>query len=134
MDRRRLLLILATAGLVLLACAPAVVTFALGWLKLPHIQASGAAPARDTSSPEAWTLFAVFYLGWTIALVILLIWSYDRLDYHWRYHERSPRPTKKGRRRLAATMKMFEAEERAREAAKRSARAPRAPSGKPGKR
>ena len=132
MDRRRLLIIVVPVGLILLALVPAVVTFGLGWLRLQAIRPSGVSPAPDTTSPEAWTLFAVFYLIWMVALLVALIWSYDRLDYHWQYHQRSPRPPKKQRRRLAAGMSFLAGQEQARaDAAKRPARAPasQAPSG-----
>ena len=129
MDRRRLLIILVPVGLIVLVLVPATVTFGLGWLRLPPIQPSGVSPARDTTSLEAWTLFAVFYLVWMFALVVLLIWSYDRLDYHWQYHERLPRPPKKQRRRLAASMGLLAGQEETRtQAAKRS---PRPPSPRP---
>jgi len=129
MDRRRLLIILVPLGLIVLTLVPATVTFGLGWLRLPAIQPPGASPARDTTSLEAWTLFAVFYLFWTVALMVLFIWSYDRLDYHWQYHERSPRPPKKQRRRLAAGVGFLAGQEQARtQAAKRP---PRAPSPRP---
>jgi hypothetical protein len=125
MDRRRLLIILVPVGLILLALVPAVITFGLGWLRLPAIQPPGAAPARDTTSLESWALFAVFYLIWMMMLLVLFIWSYDRLDYHWQYHQRSPRPPKKQRRRTAAGMGFLAGQEEARaEAAKRPPRAP----------
>ena len=119
MDRRRLLIILVPVGLIVLALVPAIVTFGLGWLRLPSIQPPGASPARDTTSIEAWTLFAVFYLFWMIALMVLFVWSYDRLDYHWQYHQRSPRPPKKQRRRLAAGMDLLAGQEKARRARKK---------------
>jgi len=119
MDRRRLLIILVPVGLIVLALVPAIVTFGLGWLRLPSIRPPGASPARDTTSIEAWTLFAVFYLFWMIALMVLFVWSYDRLDYHWQYHQRSPRPPKKQRRRLAAGMDLLAGQEKARRARKK---------------
>jgi hypothetical protein len=125
MDRRRLLIIFVPVGLILLALVPAVVTFGLGWLRLPAIQPPGAVPARDTTSLESWALFAVFYFIWMMTLLVLFIWSYDRLDYHWQYHQRSPRPPKKQRRRMAAGMGFLAGQEEARaEAAKRPPRAP----------
>ena len=119
MGRRRLLIILVPLGLIVLTLVPATVTFGLGWLRLPAIQPPGASPARDTTSLEAWTLFAVFYLVWMLALLVLFIWSYDRLDYHWQYHERPPRLPKKERRRLAAGMGLREGQEKARRAGKK---------------
>lgn len=119
MGRRRLLIILVPLGLIVLTLVPATVTFGLGWLRLPAIQPPGASPARDTTSLEAWTLFAVFYLVWMVALMVLFIWSHDRLDYHWQYHERPPRPPKKGRRRLAAGLGFLDGQEKARRAGKK---------------
>jgi hypothetical protein len=124
MDRRRLLIILVPLGLIVLALVPATVAFGLGWLRIPAIQPAGVGPARDTTSIEAWTLFAIFYLFWMLGLLVIFIWSYDHLDYHWQYHERSPRPPKKQRRRLAAGMGFLAGQELARtEAAKRTPRA-----------
>ena len=54
MHRRTALIWLVTAGLIVLACLPAVVAFGLGWLRLPQIQPWGAPSARDTTSLEAW--------------------------------------------------------------------------------
>ena len=119
MDRRRLLIILVPVGLIVLSLVPATVTFGLGWLSLPSIQPPGASPARDTTSLEAWTLFAVFYLVWMVALMVLFIWSYDRLDYHWQYHERPPRREKKRRRRLSAGMQYLEGREKAQRGGKK---------------
>ena len=119
MDRRRLLILFVPVGLIVLALVPALVTFGLGWLRLPSIQPPGASPARDTTSLEAWTLFAVFYLVWMLALMVLFIWSYDRLDYHWQYHRRAPRPPKKQRRRLAAGMDFLAGQDEARRAGKK---------------
>lgn len=112
MNRRTALITLVTAGLVTLACLPAVVAFGLGWLDLPHIQPWGEQPARDTTSPEAWTLFAVFYLAWMVGLVVLLIWSFDRIGHKWSYYESTPRP-KKDRRRARASMQAVNAEQQA---------------------
>jgi hypothetical protein len=113
MDRRRALIWLITAGLIVLACLPAVIVFGLGWLSLPHIQPWGAPPARDATSIEAWALFAVFYLVWAIGLMLLLIWSFDRVGHHWHYYEGTPRPRKKDRRRTRATMQQVNAEQQA---------------------
>jgi hypothetical protein len=114
MDRRRLLLILVPLALALLWLVPGVLAFSLGWMHLPQIQPPGQPAAPDTTSPEAWTLLAVFYLAWTLALVVLLVWAYDRLDYHWQYHERKPRPTKKTRRRTIASLRAVNADDQAR--------------------
>ncbi len=113
MHRRTALIALVTAGLVVLACLPAVVTFGLGWLQPPHIQPWGAPAAKDTTSLEAWTLFAVFYLAWMAGLTALLVWSFDRIGHKWRYYESAPRPQKKRRRRARATMQAVNAERQA---------------------
>ena len=112
MHRRTAFIALVTAGLIVLACLPAVVTFGLGWLQLPHIQPWGAPPAKDTTSLEAWTLFAVFYLAWMAVLVVLLVWSFDRIGHKWRYYESTPR-SKKERRRARASMQAVNAEQQA---------------------
>lgn len=114
MDRRRLLIALTTLGLLTLVFVPAIVTFGLGWLQPPHIQPWGAPPAKDTTTLEAWVLFALLYLVWMVALSVLLVWAFDRLDYRWQYHERSPRAQKKQRRRITATMRALHAEDEAR--------------------
>ena len=119
MDRRRLLIILVPVALIALTLVPAAVTFGLGWLRLPAIQPPGASPARDTTSLEAWTLFAVFYLFWVVALTVLFVWSSDRLDYHWQYHQRPPRREKKQRRRLGAGLSYLAGQEKARRAGKK---------------
>jgi hypothetical protein len=113
MQRRTALIVLVTTGLIVLACLPAIVTFGLGWLHLPHIQPWGAPAAKDTTSPEAWALFAVVYLFWMLALTVLLIWSFDRIGHQWRYYESTPRPQKKSRRRARATMRVMNAERQA---------------------
>ena len=113
MHRRTALVWLVTAGLIVIACLPAVVTFGLGWLRLPHIQPWGAPPTRDTTSPEAWALFSVFYLFWFAGLTVLMIWTFDRIGHHWHYYERAPRAKKKERRRARATMRQMGAEQQA---------------------
>jgi multidrug efflux pump subunit AcrB len=113
MHRRTALIVLVTAGVIVLACVPAVVTFGLGWLQPPHIQAWGEPAAKDTTSLEAWTLFAVFYLGWMFGLVVLLVWSFDRIGHQWHPYDRTPRPQKKARRRARATMQAMNAEQQA---------------------
>jgi len=112
-DRRRLLIVLVTIGLLVLAVVPAVVTFGLGWLRLPQIQPWGAPPAKDTTTLEAWVLFALLYLAWMAALTVLLVWSFDHIGHTWQPHERSPRPGKKERRRTRATMRAVAADQQA---------------------
>lgn len=113
MRRRTVLIGLVTAGLIALALLPAAVAFGLGWLRLPHIQPWGAPPARDTTTLEQWTLFAVVYLAWMIGLTVLMVWAFDHLGHHWRYYESSPRRFKKTRRRARATMQQINAEQQA---------------------
>jgi hypothetical protein len=113
MYRRTALIGLVTAGLIVLALAPAVVVFGLGWLRLPHVQPWGASPAKDTTTLEQWTLFAVFYLAWMAGLTVLMIWLFDRIGHHWRYYESPPRRLKRGRRRARATMQHVNAEQQA---------------------
>jgi hypothetical protein len=113
MHRRTALITLVTAGLIVLACLPAVVTFRLGWLQLPQLQSWGEPAAKDTTSLEGWTLFALFYLAWMAGLMVLLVWAFDRIGHHWHDYERSPRPGKKQRRRARATMQAMHAEEQA---------------------
>ena len=111
--RRTAFILLVTAGLVVLALVPAVVVFGLGWLRLPQIQPWGEPPARDTTTLEQWTLFAVFYLLWMIGLTVLMIWAFDHLGHRWRYYEGTPRARKKSRRRTRATMRHVNAEQQA---------------------
>ena len=103
MHRRTALIVLVTAGLIVLACLPAVVTFGLGWLQPPHIQPWGAPAAKDTTSLEAWTLFAVFYLAWMVGLVVLLVWSFDRIGHQWRALRSRAAAAEEERRRARAT-------------------------------
>jgi len=112
-DLRRLLIVLVTVGALVLAVMPAAITFGLGWLPLPSIQPWGAPPAKDATSLETWTLFALFYLAWMTALTVLLVWSFDHLGNKWQPPERSPRPAKKKRRRTQATMQAVAAEQQA---------------------
>jgi hypothetical protein len=114
MDRHRLALVGVTLGLVVLAAVPAVVTFAAGWLRLPHIQPWGQPAAPDTTAPEAWALFALVYLAWIAGVSILLVWSYDRLGYHWQPVERSPRSSRRERRKRDAVMGALTVEDEAR--------------------
>jgi len=111
--RRTALISLVTAGLIALALVPAVVTFGLGWLRLPQIQPWGAQPATDTTTLEQWTLFALFYLAWMAGLTVLMVWLFDRIGHRWRYYEGTPRRQKKSRRRARATMRQMDAEQKA---------------------
>jgi hypothetical protein len=112
-DLRRVLLVLVTVGIIVLVFVPAAVTFGLGWLQLPHIQPVGAPAAKDTTTIEGWTVFAVVYLAWIGGLTVLLVWSYDRIGYRWQPHERSTRPPRKQQRRTRATLRAVNAERQA---------------------
>jgi hypothetical protein len=113
MHRRTALIWLVTAGLAVLALAPAVVTFSLGWLSLPELRGLGEQPAPDTTPPWAWALFALFYLVWAACLGILLVWAFDRIGHHWRPYDRPARPDRKSGRRARATLRAVHAEQQA---------------------
>jgi len=122
-ERRRVVSVVLTVAFVALAMAPAVVVFSAGWLS-----AGSHSPAGDASdrTPEAWVVFTLFYLLWMLGLTIGLITINDRRGLHWRSWDRSSRPEKKRRRRLAAGMKYLEGQEEARaEAGRDPARAAR---------
>ena len=120
MDRTRLLTGLVTVVAVVLAALPALVVFGLGWLTFGHPSVpSGGVVPPDTTSPEQWVLFALFYLAWMLALMVLLIWTYDRLGRYWRSWDRAPRREKKRRRRLGAGLSYLAAQEKARRAGKK---------------
>lgn len=120
MDLTRLLTGLVTVAAVVLAALPAAVVFGLGWLPLGHPSVpSGGEVPPDTTSPELWVLFALFYLAWMLGLMVLLIWTYDRLGRNWRSWDRAPRREKKRRRRLGAGMQYLEGQEKARRAGKK---------------
>ncbi len=122
MDRRHLLTIAPTVAAVALAVLPAVVVFGFGWLSPAGSPSAGSVTDR---APEAWVLFALFYLMWMGGLMALLIVANDRLGRHWRSWDRHPRPEKRQRRRLAAGMRYLEGQQRARAAEARGGR-PRA--------
>jgi hypothetical protein len=129
-DRRHFLFVALTVITVALAAAPAAVVFGLGWLSL------GSSSVSAARAPEAWALFALFYLAWMLALMVALIVANDRLGRHWRSWDRAPRTEKKARRRLAAGMRYLAGQEKARVDAGRDAararaagRPPRAPRG-----
>jgi len=113
-DRHRTLRALVTVAAIVLAVLPAVVVFGLGWLTLghPEVPVGGTAP-RDTTPLEAWALFALFYFAWMFGLMVLLIWVFDRMGYHWRSWDRAPRREKKRRLRLSAGMSFLAGQEKA---------------------
>jgi hypothetical protein len=111
--RRTALIWMVSAGIVILALAPAVVVFGLGWLTLPSIQPWGEPPVKETTTLEQWALFAVFYLAWMTGLMVLMIWLFDRVGHHWRSYDRPPRRKKKSLWRARATMRHIDAEQRA---------------------
>ncbi len=99
-------------GLVALAllCLPAVVAFSQDWLALGQ---------GDGTSIERWTLFALFFLGWTAALVVALVWCNERLGVRWFAPERARRLRRRERRRTAAGLRLLEGQEEARRPAVR---------------
>lgn len=119
MDRRHLLTVALTVAAVVLAALPAAVVFGLGWL-----EPAGSPPAGSVTdrTPEAWVLFALFYLVWMGGLMVLLIVANDRLGRHWRSWDRDQRPGKRQGRRLAAGMSYLAGQERARAAEARAGR------------
>jgi hypothetical protein len=120
MDRTRLLAGLSTVTAVVLAALPAVLIFGFGWFSLWRRGAAvGGVIPPNTSPPEAWVLFALFYLFWMLGLMVLLIWTYDHLGRNWRSWDRAPRPEKKRRRRLGVGLRYLEAQEKARRAGKK---------------
>lgn len=102
-----------TAAAAALALAPAVVVFGLGWLSVGA--ESAESPLASPGSPLRWALFAVAYAVWMFLLMLALIVAYDRLGHHWRSWDRSPRPSRKRRRRVIAGMRYLEGQENARE-------------------
>ena len=120
MDRTRLLTGLVTVAAVVLAAAPAVAVFGFGWFSLWHrgVFVGGELPP-DTTSPELWVVFALFYFAWMLGLMVLLIWAYDRLGRYWHSWDRAPRREKKRRRRLGAGLSYLAGQEKERRAGKK---------------
>ena len=113
-DRRRPIIVIATAAAVVLAAVPAVVVFGQGWLPLPHRAISPDAAQPYGGSPEAWTLFALFYLAWMAVDVTLLVLVYDRIGFRYVPREARPAEPRRKRRRRTAGLGYLEARERAR--------------------
>ncbi len=90
----------ATACVALLAITlaflPAVVASARGWVALGSLPGSAALAA---TSPEAWTLFALFYLVWMVALGVALVAVLQHLV---RRRDVAERPLRGRQRRVAA--------------------------------
>ena len=115
MDRSRLLKTLITVAALALVALPAVVAFGLGWLSFGHPDVpNGGATLPDTTPLEAWALFAVVYFFWLFGLMLLVVWSFDRVGHHWRAWDRAPRKEKKKRRRLSAGVGFLAGQEKAR--------------------
>jgi hypothetical protein len=114
-DRGRTLRTVVTVAAIVLAVLPAAVVFGFGWLTFGHpsVPAGGTVP-RDATPPEAWALFALFYVAWMFGLMVLLIWTFDRLGHHWRSWDRAPRKEKKRRLRLTAGLGFLAGQEKAR--------------------
>ena len=114
MNRTRLYTSLMTVVVLALAVLPAAVVFGFGWLTLGHPTFRSGVVPGDTTPPEVWVLFALFYLAWMFGLMVLTIWVYDRLGHHWHSWDRAPRREKKRRLRLTAGMSFLAGQERAR--------------------
>lgn len=115
MDRSRLLKTLITVAALALVALPAAVAFGLGWLSFGHPDVpNGGATPPDTTPLEAWALFAVVYFFWLFGLMLLVVWSFDRVGHHWRAWDRAPRKEKKKRRRLSAGVGFLAGQEKAR--------------------
>jgi len=128
-DRRRLLIAIVSAAAVVLAAVPALVVFGQGWLPLPHRVISPDAAQPYGGSPEAWTLFALFYLAWMAADVTLLVFLYDRIGFRYLPRETKPLEPRRKRRRRTAGVRYLEAQERARAQAGSDAEPPVPPDG-----
>ena len=121
-DHRRLLIALSSVTFLALAVVPAVVVFSLGWLPLPHAELPGSAP-QPGGSPEAWALFALFYLVWMAGDVVLLVLLYGRFGFHYTPRESKPREPRRTKRRRTAALRYMAAREQAQaEAASRAGR------------
>ncbi len=96
-----------------IATVPAVFVFSQGWLPLPHAALPGTA-SHYGGSPEAWTLFALFYLAWMVADFVLLVLLYGRIGFHYMPRESKPREPRRKRRRRAAGLGYVAAQEQAR--------------------
>jgi hypothetical protein len=114
-DRSRLLKTLITVAALALVALPAVVAFGLGWLSFGHPDVpNGGATPPDTTPLEAWALFAVLYFIWLFGLMLLVVWSFDRVGHHWHAWDRAPRREKKKRRRLNAGVGFLAGQDKAR--------------------
>jgi hypothetical protein len=120
-DHRRLFIALASVAFFVLAAVPAVVVFSQGWLPLPQAALPGEASGHG-GSPEAWALFALVYLAWMAGDVVLLVFLYDRLGFHYTPREGKPREPRRKKRRRAAALGYAAGQERARAEAAASAR------------
>jgi hypothetical protein len=114
MDRTRLYTTLMTVVVLALAVLPAAVVFGFGWLSFGHPTFRSGAVPGDTTRPEVWVLFVLFYLAWMFGLMVLTIWAYDRLGHHWRSWDRAPRKEKKRVMRLSAGLGFLAGQQRAR--------------------
>jgi hypothetical protein len=113
-DRTRLLRGLVTAAALALAVLPAAVVFGFGWLTFGHPSVpNGGATLPDTSPLEAWAGFAVFYFLWLFGLMVLVVWSFDRIGHHWSAWDRVPRKQKRRRRRLRAGVDFLAGQQKA---------------------
>jgi hypothetical protein len=123
------------AALALLT-VPFLVFRAAGWvhLSLNHGTALRHGLLHDTTSLYVWTVLAVVYLVWVVALVAGIAWAFDRLDYHYQPYDRPARLTRRQQRRRHAGMAHLRAQQQQqaqleglRRAARESRRAAREP-------
>jgi hypothetical protein len=112
--RRRILITLVTVLFFVLGVVPAVVVFSQDWLLLPHHAQLPGQPAQPSSTINAWTVFALFYVVWMAADFALLVIAYDRLGYKYMPPGTTVREPRARRRRRAVGMGFLEARERAR--------------------
>ena len=121
-SRRSLLAALATLAAVVLATAPVVVAFGLGWMSLGwEAEEGGMGRLIDDNPVEGWVLLALAVLAWVPLVLVGLIWALDRLGHHYTPIDRPKRPSRRERRRRGAALKYGEGVETARRAAAREA-------------
>ena len=92
---------------LLLLTVPFLVFWWAGWLHvgLNHGEMRlGHGLLHDTTSIYVWTVLAVVYLLWIVALVVGVVWVFDRLDYHYQPYDRPARLTRRQKRRRQAGM------------------------------
>jgi len=101
---KTLVSLVALAGLA----APSVVALATGWIEV-RISPWGEPPGPDPTSIESWVALALVYLVWAPLVFVGLVVVLDRLGYKYMPVERTPRPTRRSRRRQVAGIKLLQA-------------------------